>query len=202
MELRGPHLTLKLPGPDDAPALFELARDPAVTRWFSWGPYEDMSEAAAFIERMAHERDAGERLEFVIAGPDDVPLGITGLSEFSQRDRRAVIGTWLGRSHWGTGANRESKDLVLHLAFETLGLRRLSAYAHPENERSLRSLAKFGFVQEGVLVDWHLHGGEWRDVAILRLLADDWRSAGAAGGPVTVEGEAPARISAGKQSSA
>src|SRR4051794_40660930 len=202
MVVRGPRLQLRYARPDDAQALFELGRDAEVTRWFSWGPYEDVSEAAAFVERMAREREAGERLEFVIAGPDDVPIGITGLSEFSERDRRAVIGTWLGRPHWGTGANRESKDLVLHLAFETLGLQRLSAYAHPENERSLRSLAKFGFVQEGILVGWHLHGGERRDVAILRLLAEDWRSAGVAGGPVTVEGEVPARISAGKKTSA
>ena len=200
MVVRGPRLSLRYGRPGDAPALFEMGRDPEVTRWFSWGPYQDVSEPEAFIERMAREREAGERLEFVIAGPDDVALGITGLSEFSQRDRRAVVGTWLGRAHWGTGVNRESKELVLALAFRTLGLQRVSAYAHPDNARSLRSLARLGFVQEGVLVAWHLHDGERRDVALLRLLSEDWAASEAARVPVEVEGDPPARISAGKKS--
>jgi ribosomal-protein-alanine N-acetyltransferase len=150
--VRGPRLTLRYARPDDAPALFELGRDPEVSRFFSWGPYTDASQASAFIDRMREQREAGERLEFVIVDESDTPIGITGLSEFSQRDRRAVIGTWLGRAHWGSGANSDSKALVLALGFRALELQRLSAYAHPENARSLRALERLGFAQEGTLV--------------------------------------------------
>lgn len=199
MVVRGPRLTLRYARPDDAPVLYELGRDPDVSRWFSWGPYTDPAEASAFIERMARQRESGERLEFVIAGEDDRPLGITGLSEFSERDRRAVVGTWLGRPHWGSGANAESKALVLALAFRTLELQRVSAYAHPENARSLRALERIGFVAEGTLVAWHLHAGERRDVRILRLLREDWEASELATLPVTVEGGLPGRTSAGKR---
>jgi ribosomal-protein-alanine N-acetyltransferase len=197
MVVRGPRLSLRYARPDDAPALFELGRDPEVSRFFSWGPYSDRSEAAAFIERMAEQRESGERLELVIAGADDVPIGITGLSELSVRDRRAVVGTWLGRSHWGTGANAESKALILALGFRELGLQRISAYAHPDNERSIRALVRLGFAQEGVLVAWHVHDGERRDVAMLRLLREDWEAGPLASVPVTISGDAPPRISAG-----
>ena len=198
MVIRGPRLSLRYARPDDAPALYELGRDPDVSRYFSWGPYTDPQEAEDFIERMREQREAGERLEFVIAGEQDRPIGITGLSEFSQRDRRAVVGTWLGREHWGTGANEESKALVLALAFRTLGLQRVSAYAHPENDRSLRALERLGFTQEGTLVAWHLHDGERRDVRILRLLLEDWEVSRLATTPIQVEGDPPARTSAGK----
>ena len=198
MVIRGPRLTLRYARPDDAPALYELGRDPDVSRYFSWGPYTDPQEAEDFIERMREQREAGERLEFVIAGEQDRPIGITGLSEFSQRDRRAVVGTWLGREHWGTGANEESKALVLALAFRTLRLQRVSAYAHPENDRSLRALERLGFTQEGTLVAWHLHNGERRDVRILRLLLEDWEVSRLATLPIQVEGDPPARTSAGK----
>jgi N-acetyltransferase len=198
MVVRGPRLSLRYARPDDAPALFELGRDPEVSRFFSWGPYAKQAEAAAFIERMAEQRETGERLELVIAGADDVPIGITGLSEFSARDRRAVVGTWLGRPYWGTGANTESKALILALGFATLGLQRISAYAHPDNARSIRALERLGFTQEGVLVAWHLHAGERRDVAMLRLLHEDWEAGPLASVPVTVAGDPPARISAGK----
>jgi ribosomal-protein-alanine N-acetyltransferase len=196
--IRGPRLTLRYARRDDAPALYELGRDPDVSRYFSWGPYTDPQQAEDFIERMREQREAGERLEFVIAGEQDRPIGITGLSEFSQRDRRAVVGTWLGREHWGTGANHESKALVLALAFRTLGLQRISAYAHPDNDRSLRALERLGFTQEGTLVAWHLHDGERRDVRILRLLLEDWEVSRLATLPIQVEGDPPARTSAGK----
>ena len=196
MIVRGPRLTLRYARPGDADALFELGRDPEVSKFFSWGPYSDRSEAAAFIERMAEQRESGDRLEFVIADEDDRPLGITGLSEFSKRDRRAVVGTWLGRPFWGTGANAESKALILAVGFERLGLQRISAYASPDNPRSLRALERLGFVEEGTLVAWHLHGGQRRDVVILRLLSEDWRSEG----QVSIDGEPPSRISAGSLS--
>jgi ribosomal-protein-alanine N-acetyltransferase len=197
--VRGPRLTLRYARPDDASALYELGRDPDVSRFFSWGPYTVPAQASAFIERTAEQRATGERLEFVITGEDDQPIGITGLSEFSERDRRAVVGTWLGRPYWGTGANRESKALVLSVGFRSLELQRISAYAHPENERSVRALERLGFVAEGTLVAWHLHGGERRDVRILRLLREDWEASGLATLPVTMEGEPPARTSAGKR---
>jgi ribosomal-protein-alanine N-acetyltransferase len=197
--IRGPSLTLRYARPEDAPALYGLGTDPEVSRFFSWGPYTDPSEASAFIDRLREHREAGERLEFVIVDDSDTPIGITGLSEFSRRDRRAVIGTWLGRRHWGSGANADSKALVLALAFRSLGLQRVSAYAHPENTRSLSALERLGFVQEGTLVAWHLHQGERRDVRILRLLREDWEASALATLPIEVEGDPPARISAGKR---
>lgn len=197
MVVRGPHLSLRYAREDDAAALYELGRDPDVSRYFSWGPYTEPAEATAFIERMEKEREAGERLEFLIADERDQPIGITGLSEFSVRDRRAVVGTWLGRSHWGTGANAESKALILALGFRSLGLQRISAYAHPENLRSLRALERLGFMQEGVLVGWHLHHGQRRDVAILRLLREDWQASELAAATVDIDGEPPFRTSAG-----
>ncbi len=92
---------------------------------------------------------------------------MTGLSELSRRDRRAVVGTWLGRAHWGSGANAESKALIAHLAFERLGLERLGAYADLDNPRSQAALARLGFMREGVLRRWHRHGERVHDVIVV-----------------------------------
>jgi [ribosomal protein S5]-alanine N-acetyltransferase len=192
VKVHGPRLTLRYPRPADALALFEMGRDPDVVRFFSWGPYEEQAEALSFINSLGKKREAGDRLELAIADGRDRPLGITGLSEFSRRDRRAVVGTWLGREHWGSGANRESKALVLALAFRRLGLSRVTAFAHPENARSLAALERLGFEREGVLRAWHLHRGVARDVAILRLMREDFEGGPLAGVPVEFEGEPPA----------
>jgi ribosomal-protein-alanine N-acetyltransferase len=173
MRISGPSLALRPPEGQDAERLFELGSDPEVVRFFSWGPYRERAEAEAFIERVRRERP---HEFFIVREDDDRPIGLTGLTELNERDGRAVVGTWLGRPYWGSGANQESKALILHYAFERLGLGRVSAYAHPENARSLVALERIGFTREGVLRGWHVHRGERRDVVILGLLREEWES--------------------------
>jgi ribosomal-protein-alanine N-acetyltransferase len=189
--VRGPGHSLRILVPEDAPALYELGRDPDVSRFFSWGPYESPDEAVAFVASLERQREAGERFELGIFNAADELVGITGLSEFSRRDRRAVLGTWLGRPHWGSGANRESKALVLALAFRSLGLQRVTALASPQNVRSVAALQRLGFVHEGVLRAWHVHAGVPRDVAVLRMLHEEWERTPLAEVDVTVEGDPP-----------
>ncbi|MBA2580720.1 MAG: GNAT family N-acetyltransferase [Thermoleophilaceae bacterium] len=197
MMVRGPSLSLRFATPADAPALFELGSDPDVTRFFSWGPYRRLEQAIAYVDSLAGQRERGERLEFVIVDAGDRPIGVTGLSELSRRDRRAVIGTWLGHGHWGSGANAESKALVLALAFDGLGLERVTAWANPSNVRSIAALERLGFRHEGVLRAWHLHAGIPRDVAVLGLLRDEWRAGPLAKVETRIEGAAPPQFLTG-----
>src|SRR3954451_9411741 len=138
--LHGPTLTLRLPEPGAAPALLELAGDAEVTRWFSWGPYTSVEQPLRYVERVAEQRERGEQIDLLIVHRELGPAGITGLNEFSPRDRRCMVGTWFGRRFWGTGANRESKALVAYLAFEVLGMHRLGSYSNPANIRSTKAL--------------------------------------------------------------
>lgn len=189
--LCGPQLTLRIPVADDAQALFGLASNPEVTKWFSWGPYGEPAEAEAYLGRLPAQRERGTQLDLLQLDADAGPIGITGLSEFSYRDRRAMVGTWFGRDAWGTGANTESKALMAYLAFELLGLARLGAYANVANGRSQAALEKTGFHREGVLRAWHRHGAEQLDVAVYGLLPEEWREGPLAAVPVRVEGSVP-----------
>jgi ribosomal-protein-alanine N-acetyltransferase len=190
--VHGPTLDLRLPCVDDAEALLELASDPEVTRWFSWGPYTSVAEPRAYIERLAGQRAQGEQLDLLIEHRAAGAAGITGLSEFSARDRRCIVGTWLGRRFWRTGANRESKALVAHLAFSVLGLERLGAYSNPENDRSTKALLALGFEHEGVLRRFHRHDERYLDVNVFGLLRGEWEAGPLSSVPVSVEGAPPA----------
>ncbi len=189
--LAGPTLRVRIPRRDDAPALFALASDPQVTRWFSWGPYVAEAEAHAYLLRLERQRADGDQLDLVVEHRAAGAIGITGLSEFAPRDRRAMIGTWLARAWWGTGANREAKALMCHLAFELLGLDRLGAYSNVEHLRSQRALEGIGFQREGVLRGYHRHGGRALDVVVFGLLRAQWRDGPLAHVPVTVSGQPP-----------
>ncbi|HSD76661.1 MAG TPA: GNAT family N-acetyltransferase [Solirubrobacteraceae bacterium] len=190
--VHGPTLTLRPPAPEDAPALLELASDPEVTRWFSWGPYTSVEQPLAYVEECARRRATGEQLDLLVVHREHGTAGITGLSEFSLRDRRAMVGTWFGRRFWGTGANRESKALVFRLGFDALGLHRIGSYSNPDNVRSTRALLGVGLRHEGVLRAWHRHGDRYLDVNVFGLLREEWETGELARVDARIEGAPPA----------
>ncbi len=198
LALTGPTLRVRIPRDEDAAALFVQASDPEVTRWFSWGPYASEAEARSYLARLAAQRAHGEHLDLVIEHLEAGPIGITGLGEFAPRDRRATIGTWLGRAWWGTGANHEAKALMCHLAFALLGLERLGAYSNVEHERSQRALQRLGFRREGVLRRYHRHGRQSLDVVVFGLLREEWEAGPLAREPVAVAGAPPPAFVVGR----
>ena len=103
LEIRGRASRCATRSAEDAPALFELARDPEVTRYFSWGPYTSLDQPEAYIAGLPEKREQGELLDFLIVHGDDGPIGVTGLSELSVRNRHATVGTWFGHRWWGAG---------------------------------------------------------------------------------------------------
>jgi ribosomal-protein-alanine N-acetyltransferase len=191
----GPTLVLRYPEPHDAPALFALAGDPAVTQFFSWR-YGTADDAATWIAGRPAAREGGDWLEFVIEHRVEGIAGVTGLTEPSRRDRRAVTGSWLGRRFWGTGVNVEAKALLARVAFDACGMERLGSYASTQNPRSQRALEKLGFEREGTLRRFHRHGDVVHDVDVFSLLRDEFADGPLADVPGTVSGEAPAAFRA------
>jgi ribosomal-protein-alanine N-acetyltransferase len=187
----GPRLSLRYATLEDAPRLFELAADPAVTRFFSWGPYTTVEQPEAYISSLPARREAGDLLDFLIVDPGAGPIGVTGLSELARRDRRATVGSWLGHRYWGSGANFEAKAMISALAFRRLGYERLTAWANTRNGRSQRALERIGFRREGVLTAWHRHDQEVHDVVIFGLVRAAWERSPLFDVAVSIEGTAP-----------
>jgi len=195
--LTGPTLTLRYAVPEDAQRLLELASDPAVTQWFSWGPYDSLDQPEAYIAGLPAKRESGELLDFLIVHEQAGPIGVTGLSELAARDRRATVGSWFGRDWWGSGANGESKAIIAALAFRHLGLDRLTAWANTRNGRSQVALERVGFLREGVLRGWHRHGEARHDVVVFGMLREQWEASPLAEVGVQLSGAPPAAFAVG-----
>jgi ribosomal-protein-alanine N-acetyltransferase len=191
LEVRGPNLRLRIPRDSDARRLFELASDPEVTRFFSWGPYERVQDAAAWLATLPARRASGEALELAVVDREDWLIGVVAVLEVSVRDRRSVVGIWLGQAYWGTGASAEAEALLAHLVFGPLRMERLAAWVDVRNLRSQRAFEKLGYVREGVLRGWHRHGDERRDLVAFAVLREDFEASPMAAVPAAVSGEPP-----------
>ena len=72
---------------------------------------------------------------------DGAEVGSTRYLNYEPQHRRVEIGwTWLRPSAWGTGANIETKLLLLEHAFEQCGLQRVEFKTDARNERTRAAL--------------------------------------------------------------
>lgn len=130
---------------DDAPCLFELARDPQVGPAAGWPPHASVEESAAVI------RD-------VLAGPDSFAVieratgalvGAIALKRGASTDLagedEAELGYWMGVPFWGCGYATEAARTVVAYGFDELGLAAIWAAYYEGNDRSRRVQEKLGF---------------------------------------------------------
>jgi RimJ/RimL family protein N-acetyltransferase len=178
--LRGPRLTLREVRPSDAPALFALLRDDEVRR-FATPPPQSVEAFERFIVAVRDRRAAGEAVCLAV-----VPNGFSapvGVFQVRQLDAAFTVAEWgfaLGAEFWGQGLFFAAAPLVVDLAFDVLGARRLEARVAVQNGRGNGALRKLGAQQEAVLRKSLMHNGTCLDQVLWGILADEWRSLGPA----------------------
>lgn len=150
---------------------------------FAWLPYPrpgDLQAAQAWIADALADRDAHRRLPFAVRERENgAVIGSTSYWDFDAVNAHVEIGsTWLRSSSWRSGANVETKLLLMRHAFERLDLERVSFRTDIRNELSQRAIERLGAVREGV----HRHemrrrDGSWRDSVHYSILQSEWPEA-------------------------
>ena len=87
--------------------------------------------------------------------------------------RRAELGYWVGRAHWGQGYATEAADALLRWGFATLGLHRVHAAHLTRNPASGAVLRKVGMRHEGRLRKHFLKWGVLEDLDLYGVLEDE-----------------------------
>ena len=106
---------------------------------------------------------------------DGRPVGSTRYLNVEPTHRRAEIGwTWLDRRQWGTGANLETKYLLLENAFERAGLMRVEFKTDARNLRVRGALLGIGARFEGIFRKHMILPDSIRDSAWYAIVDDDW----------------------------
>jgi RimJ/RimL family protein N-acetyltransferase len=162
-------LTLRKPRIEDAAVMFAAwTQDPAVTRYLTWRPHEDVRRTESFIIGAIEAWSADERAVYVITTHErDVPIGL--LEVRFESSFAASIGYVLQRSAWNRGFMTEVCTAVIDSLFTVSQIWRVWAYCDVENGASARVLERSGMQHEGVLRRAMLHpnlGEVPRDVHI------------------------------------
>jgi N-acetyltransferase len=106
---------------------------------------------------------------------DGRPVGSTRYLNVEPPHRRTEIGwTWLERGQWGTGANIETKYLLLRNAFEGWNAMRVEFKTDARNLRVRGALLGIGATFEGVFRKHMILPDSIRDSAWYAIVDDDW----------------------------
>ncbi len=170
-------LVLRELAPADAAALYAIHGDAEAMRWYGSEPMTAPGQAARLIDTFTAWRIAGTGVRWGIERRfDGALIGTCGLFRWSRAWRSCTIGYELARGARGQGFMREALGAVLEHGFDTMGLNRVEARVHPENDASLRILAALGFAREGYQRQAGYWNGEFRDLVQYALLRDEYRA--------------------------
>jgi RimJ/RimL family protein N-acetyltransferase len=158
---------------------------------YRWSPVpQGSNEATEYIQKAQAWQEAGTAVPFAIVSQNDgVVMGSTRFwnleywawPESNARQGRGdpdacEIGyTWLTQSALRTGANTESKFLMLAHAFEVWQVLRVCLHTDVRNQRSRAAIERIGGKFEGILRS-HRMAADFipRDSARFSILAAEW----------------------------
>ena len=131
---------------DDAPSLFEYAKDPDVGPIAGWPVHPDIE----YSRKAIAEYLSGKGIFAVVLEGTDAPIGSIGVlvgkeSNFDIADDEGEIGYWIGVPHWGQGLIPEAMCELVRYCFEEIGLVKLWCGYFDGNEKSMRVQEKCGF---------------------------------------------------------
>lgn len=130
---------------EDAPALYELAKDPEIGPKAGWLPHRSVNESAQVIKEVF----SAPRTFAMVERETNRVVGAVGLNapEISQvaGEGEMELGYWVGTQYQGKGYATEASQEVIRYGFENLQLRVIWATYFSDNEASRRVQEKLGF---------------------------------------------------------
>lgn len=159
------------------PDLAAVGLDPRIWRYMVYGIVDSETKMRAFVQHLLKRQAEGTDLPFVVVHlASGRPIGCTRFMDIQPSHRGVEIGgTWYGVAYQRSGANTESKYLLLRHAFETWGCIRVQLKTDLRNERSQRAIERIGAVREGVLrSQMILPDGTIRDSVYYSIVDSEW----------------------------
>ena len=176
--LTGQRILLREYRPDDLAGIRGWVNDPETVRYLSsryWMP-QSLADTSDFLDHAMHAGSNGAF--FVIADPaDETYLGQIDLTSINWKLRSAEMAIVLGtEGQRDRGIGTEAIGLMLRFAFNMLGLERVELEVATENRRAMRCYEKAGFTLEGVKRHAFMLDGNYVDLAVMSVLAGEWRA--------------------------
>ena len=172
MNIYGKKVILRAMEPTDSEMVKDIFNDPEI---------EDLVVGWAFpLSKYAQEKwyekhYDDQNFRFIIETEEYGAVGVATLLDIDWKNRWAEHGIKLANKNiGGKGIGTDSVMALMRYAFDELGLNRLNGSWFKDNIASKKLYMNCGWKEEGVRRKFVYKHGEWRDLVITGVLAEDY----------------------------
>ena len=180
-ELRTERLVLRLMVDDDLEDVLAWMSDEAVTRYqlYDVRSREQVREHIDKVKDARRLENEGDFIEFALVlpasdGARDRVIGCLYFALKSVENATAELGWALTAADQGHGYAADAARAVMAVAFDVMGLHRLTAELDPRNGPSVALCHRLGFRQEAHHVEDLFFKGAWADTGVYAILDREW----------------------------
>ncbi len=148
--------------PNDKPRLVELLAEKEISDLTLTIPYPYAEKDADWWINFCTEQTKKLKtpIQWAIRDSDAKLVGAIGFSDIVPGEsHKAELGYWVAKPYWGKGIGSAAVAAACKIAFDELGLIRITATIFAHNERSEKLLKKAGFALEGTM-KYHYYKNE------------------------------------------
>lgn len=159
----------------DAPELFELYRDPEMTRFITFSTHTSIADTLDFLGWMANAFKQQESIRWgIVLKLADRLIGTGGLHFWKRELRMMEVGYHIGRPYWGNGYATETLRALVDFGFERMNLNRIEGRHNAGNDASGQVMKNVGFQREGIWRQREIKDGGLIDVVQYSLLREEY----------------------------
>ena len=164
--------------PNDAPVIFyaiDQNRD-FLGRWLPFvATTSSVNDSASFIQTVMKYRDETLNEVYTIWYKGSF-AGLVGYHNTDRVNEKTELGYWLTEEITGQGIISKSCHELIGLAFEKMGMNRVTIRCAVGNLPSEKVAIRLGFKFEGIEKDGERHGEHFFDLKVFSLLKKEWET--------------------------
>jgi RimJ/RimL family protein N-acetyltransferase len=177
--LLSPRLSLRPMTDRDVEALVAYRSNPEVCRYVPFEPMDARTvreRVNGLWRRQSLEAEGDALFPGVELAATGELVGDLMLRWTSAEHRCGELGYVFHPAYSGHGYATEAAHRLLHLAFDELGLHRVTARVDADNHSSARLAIRLGMRQEAHLIENEWFKGRWSDELDFAILEHEWRA--------------------------
>ncbi|HRI20023.1 MAG TPA: GNAT family N-acetyltransferase [Panacibacter sp.] len=141
-------LTLRQLSDADKQGILALRSDIHINKYLGRLPSETLDDAMKFINKVNEniKNDVSVYWAITITGNENI-VGTICLFDFSNENDKCEIGYELLTEYQGQGIMQEATERIIKYGSEKIGLKKIEAFTHKDNQSSIKLLSKFNFIK-------------------------------------------------------
>ena len=161
--------------PSDIENIHRGLSDPEITRYYAVH-FETLEDTKEQMEWYSNLKKEGTGIWWGIYSKSDNQFcGAGGFNGLEKQHKKAEVGLWLLKEHWGKGILKMVMPQLFEQGFTVLGLNRIEGFVANDNTKCKKALEKINFSYEGTMRECEIKNGEKISVDIYSILKSEWK---------------------------